>query len=164
MRPEDIKAARKRARLSVMDLARLIGVPQSTIVRWETKARAPRGPALALLTILQRAPGVFVSSLRTPDVFLPEGQRTTKGRKKRGSTRPARRPRRGTRLHFELLAAECVGVLRRLDAEHRCGGAVPVELLEGEWSPKGEDDLMDFLDAMEADSQVRLTDRGIEVL
>jgi putative transcriptional regulator len=47
---------RAATHLSQMDFAARIGVPVETVRNWEQGKRSPRGPARALLKIIERAP------------------------------------------------------------------------------------------------------------
>jgi putative transcriptional regulator len=51
---EEIKALRRRLRVSQPVLAAYLGVTKSTIAQWERGAKAPRGPALRLLDLADR--------------------------------------------------------------------------------------------------------------
>jgi putative transcriptional regulator len=50
------KAIRARTKLTQAEFAARIGVPIETVRNWEQGKRSPRGPARALLKMLDRAP------------------------------------------------------------------------------------------------------------
>jgi putative transcriptional regulator len=50
----ELKAMRSKLRVSQPVLATFLGATQSTVARWEQGTRKPRGPALRLLSILDR--------------------------------------------------------------------------------------------------------------
>ena len=54
IQPTDIRAIREREGASRDDLARLLGVTPETLGRWERGLHRPEGPALRLLTLVQR--------------------------------------------------------------------------------------------------------------
>jgi putative transcriptional regulator len=55
---------RANVKLTQAEFARRIGVPIETVRNWEQGKRAPRGPARALLKLLEQAPDVTFSVLR----------------------------------------------------------------------------------------------------
>ena len=59
-----VRDLRRRACLTQMQFAAKLGVPVETIRNWEQGKRAPRGPARALLKVLERVPDVAFSVLR----------------------------------------------------------------------------------------------------
>lgn len=56
---------RANVRLTQAEFASRIGVPIETVRNWEQGKRAPRGPARALLRLLEQAPEVAFSLLRS---------------------------------------------------------------------------------------------------
>jgi putative transcriptional regulator len=58
-----VKAIRKRTKLSQTEFALLMGVSVKTLQNWEQARREPRGPAAALLRIVERAPEVALRAL-----------------------------------------------------------------------------------------------------
>ena len=52
----DVKAIRKKLKLSRDGFSREFGVSVKTLQHWEQGSRKPRGPARVLLLLLQRAP------------------------------------------------------------------------------------------------------------
>jgi putative transcriptional regulator len=70
MRPDERDLAsyarqiRANVKLTQAEFARRIGVPIETVRNWEQGKRAPRGPARALLKVLERVPDVAFSVLR----------------------------------------------------------------------------------------------------
>jgi len=61
----DVAAIRRKAGLSQEVFARRIGVPVGTIRNWEQGRRAPQGPALVLLALLDRNPKIVEETLGT---------------------------------------------------------------------------------------------------
>jgi putative transcriptional regulator len=59
------KAIRARAKLTQAEFAARIGVPIETVRNWEQGKRSPRGPARALLRMLDRAPDLAFAVLTT---------------------------------------------------------------------------------------------------
>ncbi|HWP24901.1 MAG TPA: helix-turn-helix domain-containing protein [Xanthobacteraceae bacterium] len=55
---------RANVRLTQAEFASRIGVPVETVRNWEQGKRAPRGPARALLKLIEQAPEVAFSVLR----------------------------------------------------------------------------------------------------
>jgi putative transcriptional regulator len=65
-RPFDASYARRvrsQTRLTQAEFAARIGVPIETVRNWEQGKRSPRGPARALLKLLDEAPGVAFAVL-----------------------------------------------------------------------------------------------------
>ncbi len=62
---QDVYTRRVRAatRLTQADFAARLGVPVETIRNWEQGKRAPRGPARALLKVIERAPDLAFAAL-----------------------------------------------------------------------------------------------------
>jgi putative transcriptional regulator len=61
-----VRELRRRARLTQLEFASRLGVPVETIRNWEQGKRMPRGPARALLAVIQHAPDtVFAALART---------------------------------------------------------------------------------------------------
>jgi putative transcriptional regulator len=54
IKPRQIKALRKRHRVSQPVFARYLNTSKSTIQKWETGAKKPSGMALKLLSIVQK--------------------------------------------------------------------------------------------------------------
>jgi putative transcriptional regulator len=59
------RAIRARAKLTQAEFAARIGVPIETVRNWEQGKRSPRGPARALLKMLDRAPDLAFAVLTT---------------------------------------------------------------------------------------------------
>jgi putative transcriptional regulator len=57
------RAIRARAKLTQAEFAARIGVPIETVRSWEQGKRSPRGPARALLKMLDRAPDLAFAVL-----------------------------------------------------------------------------------------------------
>lgn len=62
--PMDVKAIRGRLRVSQGQFAMMLGVSRSTLQNWEQGRRTPRGPARALLTVVDRKPKAVLEALR----------------------------------------------------------------------------------------------------
>jgi putative transcriptional regulator len=61
------RGVRARTRLTQAEFASRIGVPIETVRNWEQGKRSPRGPARALLKVIERAPDVaFAVLARAP--------------------------------------------------------------------------------------------------
>jgi putative transcriptional regulator len=59
------KGIRARAKLTQSEFAAKIGVPIETVRNWEQGKRSPRGPARALLKMLDQAPDLAFAVLTT---------------------------------------------------------------------------------------------------
>jgi putative transcriptional regulator len=59
------KGIRARAKLTQAEFAARIGVPIETVRNWEQGKRSPRGPARALLKMIDQAPQVAFAVLGT---------------------------------------------------------------------------------------------------
>ena len=64
------RGVRARTRLTQAEFAARIGVPIETVRNWEQGKRSPRGPARALLKVIERAPDVAFAVLSRAQ---PEG-------------------------------------------------------------------------------------------
>lgn len=60
-----VKAIRARTKLSQSEFALLMGVSVKTLQNWEQARRQPRGPAAALLRIVEREPEMVVRALHS---------------------------------------------------------------------------------------------------
>jgi putative transcriptional regulator len=77
-RPPDAvyaRGVRARTRLTQAEFSARIGVPIETVRNWEQGKRSPRGPARALLKVIDKAPDVAFAVLQPDD-----GGRTTEDR------------------------------------------------------------------------------------
>lgn len=54
MTPAQIRALRKRCRLSQAVFASVLNTSLSTVQKWETGAKRPGGPSLKLLSLIER--------------------------------------------------------------------------------------------------------------
>ncbi|HET7679431.1 MAG TPA: helix-turn-helix domain-containing protein [Xanthobacteraceae bacterium] len=68
MKPQESQAAyarrvRAATGLTQADFAARLGVPVETVRNWEQGKRAPRGPARALLKLIERAPDLAFAAL-----------------------------------------------------------------------------------------------------
>jgi putative transcriptional regulator len=59
------RAIRARTKLTQAEFAARIGVPIETVRNWEQGKRSPRGPARALLRLIEKAPQVAFAVLAT---------------------------------------------------------------------------------------------------
>jgi putative transcriptional regulator len=59
------RGIRARSGLTQAEFAARIGVPLETVRNWEQGKRSPRGPARALLKLIDKAPEVAFAVLRT---------------------------------------------------------------------------------------------------
>jgi len=59
----EVKVIRTQTGLSQSQLATLMGISVRTLQNWETGRRQPQGPALALLTVFQKATEPAVNAL-----------------------------------------------------------------------------------------------------
>ena len=59
------KGVRARTKLTQAEFAARIGVPIETVRNWEQGKRSPRGPARALLKVIDKAPQVAFAVLGT---------------------------------------------------------------------------------------------------
>jgi putative transcriptional regulator len=59
------RGVRARTRLTQAEFASRIGVPIETVRNWEQGKRSPRGPARALLKVIDKAPQVAFAVLST---------------------------------------------------------------------------------------------------
>ena len=62
------RGIRARAKLTQAEFAASIGVPIETVRNWEQGKRSPRGPARALLKVIDKAPHVAFAVLSTAKV------------------------------------------------------------------------------------------------
>jgi putative transcriptional regulator len=60
------RGVRAQTKLTQAEFASRIGVPIETVRNWEQGKRSPRGPARALLKLLEKAPDVAFAVLGTP--------------------------------------------------------------------------------------------------
>jgi putative transcriptional regulator len=72
------RSVRARTNLTQAQFAAGIGVPIDTVRNWEQGKRSPRGPARALLKMIERAPQLAFALLKADD-----GGRTTDDREQR---------------------------------------------------------------------------------
>jgi putative transcriptional regulator len=61
------RGVRARTSLTQAEFAARIGVPIDTVRNWEQGKRSPRGPARALLKLIDKAPEVAFAVLRSDD-------------------------------------------------------------------------------------------------
>jgi putative transcriptional regulator len=58
-----VRDLRRRAQLTQLEFAARLGVPVETIRNWEQGKRLPRGPARALLAVIDHAPETVFAAL-----------------------------------------------------------------------------------------------------
>ena len=63
-----VEAIRGRLGLTQKEFARMFGVSVDTLQGWEQRRRRPRGPALALLRVIDREPDAVRRALRPREV------------------------------------------------------------------------------------------------
>ena len=61
----DVAALRRFIGLTQLQFAEALGISQHTLRNWEQDRRKPEGPALALLRIAARHPGIVRENVRT---------------------------------------------------------------------------------------------------
>ncbi|HZP20683.1 MAG TPA: helix-turn-helix domain-containing protein [Bauldia sp.] len=61
----DARSIRTRIGLSQSQFAARIGVPVDTVRNWEQGKRSPRGPARALLKVIESAPDLAFAALKS---------------------------------------------------------------------------------------------------
>lgn len=61
------RGIRARTRLTQAEFAARIGVPIETVRNWEQGKRSPRGPARALLKVIDNAPDLVFAALAKPE-------------------------------------------------------------------------------------------------
>jgi putative transcriptional regulator len=59
------RGVRARTKLTQVEFAARIGVPIETVRNWEQGKRSPRGPARALLKVIDKAPQIAFAVLST---------------------------------------------------------------------------------------------------
>jgi putative transcriptional regulator len=76
------RGVRARTKLTQAEFAARIGVPVETVRNWEQGKRSPRGPARALLKVIDKAPDVAFAVLRRDQAQSIDdiGQETVKPR------------------------------------------------------------------------------------
>src|SRR6201989_1620205 len=62
------RGVRAQTKLTQAEFAARIGVPIETVRNWEQGKRSPRGPARALLKVIDRAPQVAFAALATDKI------------------------------------------------------------------------------------------------
>jgi putative transcriptional regulator len=62
-RDVDVVATRERLGLSQAEFATAFGVSVSTVRNWEQGRRTPEGPALVLLTVIEKAPRTVLRAI-----------------------------------------------------------------------------------------------------
>ena len=58
--PIDVKGLRKRLKMSQTEFAESFGISLGTLRHWERGDRNPQGPALILLNLVAKEPGVIL--------------------------------------------------------------------------------------------------------
>ena len=64
-RDVDVVATRERLGLSQAEFATAFGVSVSTVRNWEQGRRTPEGPAVVLLTVIEKAPRTVLRAIWT---------------------------------------------------------------------------------------------------
>lgn len=65
LQPGDVAALRRFIGLTQAQFAKALGISVHTLRNWEQSRRMPEGPALALLRIAARHPGVVRENMRS---------------------------------------------------------------------------------------------------
>lgn len=63
-KPVDVKKIRSKLHVSQSQFALMIGVSKSTLQNWEQGRRKPKGPAKALLTVVDKNPEAVLTALQ----------------------------------------------------------------------------------------------------
>lgn len=63
--PRDIKNLRARLKLSQSAFAALLNINIRTLQGWEQGLKQPKGPAVSLLRIADKHPGIFLNDTKT---------------------------------------------------------------------------------------------------
>ncbi len=63
-RPIDVKRIRRKLHVSQSQFALMIGVSKSTLQNWEQGRREPKGPAKALLRVVDKNPKAVLEALQ----------------------------------------------------------------------------------------------------
>jgi putative transcriptional regulator len=77
------RGVRARTKLTQAEFATRIGVPLETVRNWEQGKRSPRGPARALLKLIEKVPDIAFAVLR-PDGEPPVDQSAGDGERSAG--------------------------------------------------------------------------------
>jgi putative transcriptional regulator len=77
------RGVRARTKLTQAEFAARIGVPLETVRNWEQGKRSPRGPARALLKLIEKVPDIAFAVLR-PDSEPPVDQPASDGERSAG--------------------------------------------------------------------------------
>jgi putative transcriptional regulator len=82
------RGVRARTKLTQAEFAARIGVPVETVRNWEQGKRSPRGPARALLKVIDKAPDVAFAVLRRDQAQSTDdlGQPTAGPRRRVGTS------------------------------------------------------------------------------
>lgn len=64
-RPVEVKRIRQKLHVSQSQFALMIGVSKATLQNWEQGRREPRGPARALLRVVDKNPKAVLEALQT---------------------------------------------------------------------------------------------------
>ena len=59
----DVKALRKRVKMTQVEFAAAFGISIGTLRHWERRDRTPRGPALVLLNLVYKDPKTILNVL-----------------------------------------------------------------------------------------------------
>ena len=66
-RPVDVKRLRTRMAMTQEQFAARFGFSTATLRHWERGDRAPHGPALVLLNVIEHNPEAVIAALATPN-------------------------------------------------------------------------------------------------
>jgi DNA-binding transcriptional regulator YiaG len=99
----DVRALRRKMRLTQRQFAGWFGFPVATLRHWERGNRKPAGTALVLLNVIRENPGVVLRAVRKARTREPailaaiEPHKSYRAAPGEGERRPPLRPRRSRR-------------------------------------------------------------------
>ena len=67
-RPVDVKALRAKVHMTQEQFAARFGFSTATLRHWERGDRAPQGPALVLLNVIEHNPNAVIDALAAPEL------------------------------------------------------------------------------------------------
>ena len=76
----DVKKIRAKVGMSQNEFASAFGISVSTLRHWERGDRTPHGPALVLLNVVAKEPGVVLRALASQKVLTSKASRRINAR------------------------------------------------------------------------------------
>lgn len=70
-KPVDVQSVRKKIGMTQPEFAASFGISLGTLRHWERGDRSPRGPALVLLNVVEKAPHTVLSALADESSYNP---------------------------------------------------------------------------------------------